>query len=410
MSRVARSFSRGFSTSGHAGHDAVIVSVARTPIGSMGSSLASVRAPELGAIAIKSALERAGLSPQQVQEVIMGNVVSAGVGQAPARQATLLAGIPESATCTTINKVCASGMKSIMYAAQSVMLGYSDIVVAGGFESMSNVPYYLPTARSGMRLGNGQVIDGVIKDGLWDVYNDIHMGNCAEKTSKDMGFTRKDQDDYAVESYKRAAAATAAGYFKQEIVGVPVKGKKGETLVTVDEEIAKVDFAKLPTLRAAFQKDGTVTAANASKLNDGAAALVIMSAAKAKALGIKPLARIRGFADAEQAPIDFPTAPSKAVPIALKRAGLTAKDMQFHEVNEAFSVVALANARLLDIDLSTINPWGGAVALGHPIGCSGARIVGTLVNVLRQKDATFGTASICNGGGGASAMVIERLN
>jgi acetyl-CoA C-acetyltransferase len=408
MSRVAP-LVRRFSTRPSGLQDAVIVSVARTPIGAINSALSSVRGPELGAIAIKGALSRAGIAPSAVQEVIMGNVVSAGIGQAPARQSAIYAGIPESAVCTTINKVCASGMKSIMYAAQSVMLGHADVVVAGGFESMSNVPYYLLQARAGMRYGHGVVTDGCIKDGLWDAYNDIHMGNCAEKTSKDMGITRAMQDEFAIGSYKRAAAATAAGHFASEIVGVPIKSKKGETMVTVDEEVAKVDFAKLPTLKSAFMKDGTITAANASKLNDGAAALVIMSAAKAKAMGVKPLARIRGFGDAEQAPIDFPTAPAKAVPIALARAGLSASDMHYHEINEAFSCVVLANARLLGLDLATINVWGGAVALGHPIGCSGARIVGTLVNVLRQRDATFGTASICNGGGGGSAIVIERL-
>lgn len=346
--------------------------------------------------------------------MILGNVVSAGVGQAPARQASMFAGIPTSATCTTVNKVCASGMKATMYATQSIALGHSDIVVAGGFESMSNVPFYMPQAtRSGLRYGHSTVQDGVLKDGLWDVYNNIHMGSCAEKTAAEMGIGRAAQDAYAIESYRRAKAALDAGHWKKEIVGVQVQGgKKGSVSITADEELEKADFtfARVPTLKPAFKPDGTITAANASKLNDGAAALVLMSAAKAKALGLKPLARIRGYADAEQAPVDFPTAPAKAVPIALKRAGLSAADMHYHEVNEAFSVVALANAKLLGIAEDRINVWGGGVSLGHPIGCSGARIIGTLINVLQAKDATFGTASICNGGGGGSAVVIERLN
>lgn len=339
----------------------------------------------------------------------MGNVVSAGVGQAPARQASKGAGIPDSTVCTTVNKVCASGMKALMYAAQSIALSQQEIVVAGGFESMTQVPYYVPTGRYGARYGHSQLLDGLIRDGLWDPYNDVHMGMCAEKTATDYSISRKDQDDFAVMSYQRSKAATEAGRFKDEIVGVPVKGKKGDTLITVDEEFSKVDYAKIPGLRPAFKKDGTVTAANASKLNDGAAALVLMSAEKAKALGLKPLARVRGYADAEQAPIDFPTAPAKAVPLALARAGLTAKDAQYHEINEAFANVVLANSKILGLDLNNVNVNGGAVSLGHPIGCSGARILVTLINVLKQKDATFGTASICNGGGGGSAVVLERL-
>jgi len=302
-------------------------------------------------------------------------------------------------------------MQTTIFAHDTLLAGSAEVVVAGGMESMSQVPYYLPAARGGMRLGHGQVVDGVIKDGLWDPYNDFHMGMCAENTAAKMGFSRKDQDDYAVRSYRRAEAATAAGHFAREIVGVPSKDRKGNiTLTTVDEEIAKVNYEKLPGLKPAFKpKDGTVTAANSSKLNDGAAALVLMSAERARKLGLKPLARIRGYADAEQAPIDFPTAPAKSVPIALARAGVTAKDCDYHEVNEAFALVALANGRVLGLDLDRVNVFGGAVSLGHPIGCSGARIVGTLLNVLQTKDATLGTASICNGGGGSSAIVIERL-
>jgi len=339
----------------------------------------------------------------------MGNVVSANVGQAPARQASKGAGLPDTVCATTINKVCASGMKAIMYGLQSVQLGHHDIVVAGGMESMSNAPYYIPSGRYGARYGHGQYVDGLIKDGLWDPYNDIHMGLCAEKTAADYKITRAEQDEFAAMSYRRSKAASDAGLFTNEIIGVPVKIKGKDTTVTVDEQFKDVDFAKIPTLRAAFKKDGTVTAANASKLNDGAAALIIMSADKAKALGLKPIARVRGYADAEHAPIDFPTAPAKAVPLALQRAGITAKDAQYHEINEAFSVVALANSKLLNLDINTVNVHGGAVALGHPIGCSGARIVTTLINVLKAKDATLGTASICNGGGGGSAIVIERL-
>jgi acetyl-CoA C-acetyltransferase len=339
----------------------------------------------------------------------MGNVVSAGVGQAPARQASKGAGLPDTVCATTVNKVCASGMKALIYASQSVALGHHDVVVAGGMESMTNAPYLVPTGRYGARYGHGQFLDGLVRDGLWDPYSDIHMGMCAEKTAADLGITRAQQDEYAALSYRRSKEASDKGLFKNEIVGVPVKVKGKETVISVDEEFPKVDFAKLAGLRPAFKKDGTITAANASKLNDGAAALVIMSADKARALGLKPIARIRGYADAEIAPIDFPVAPSRAVPLALQRAGVTAADCQYHEVNEAFAVVALANAKLLNIDIDRVNVNGGAVALGHPIGCSGARIITTLINVLQQRDATLGTASICNGGGGGSAVVIERL-
>lgn len=391
--------------------DVVIVAAARTPIGAIGGSLAALTAPQLGSIAIKGALAKAGLKPEQVNEVIMGNVVSAGVGQAPARQAAKGAGLPDSVVCTTVNKVCASGMKSVMYGLQSVALGHSDVVVAGGMESMSSAPYLVPSGRFGGRYGHGALLDSLVKDGLWDPYSDIHMGLCAEKTAADMGLSRAAQDALAERSYKLARAAAEAGLLASEIVGVPVKVKGKEASVAVDEEWSKADFAKMAALKPAFKKDGTITAANASKLNDGAAAIVLMAADKAKALGLTPLARVRGYADAEHAPIDFPTAPAKAVPLALARAGITAKDAQFHEINEAFSCVVLANAQLLGLDVErTVNVHGGAVALGHPIGASGARIIQSLYTVLKARDATLGTASICNGGGGGSAIVLERLN
>ena len=342
-------------------------------------------------------------------DVIFGNVVQAGVGQAPARQASKGAGLPDSVCATTVNKVCASGMKSVMFGAQSVALGHAKLVVAGGMESMTNAPYLLPSGRYGSKYGHGVVQDSLVKDGLWDPYSDIHMGLCAEKTAADMGITRAEQDAFAVMSYQRSAAASTAGKFAAEIVGVPVKSKKGDTLVTVDEEFSKIVLDKVPTLKPAFKKDGTVTAANASSLNDGAAALMLCSSATASALGLTPLAKIRGYADAEAAPIDFPTAPSLAVPIALARAGLTPADVDYHEVNEAFSVVVLANAKKMGISLDKVNVFGGAVSLGHPIGASGARIIVTLLSVLKDKGGKIGVASICNGGGGSSAVVIERL-
>ena len=344
--------------------------------------------------------------------MIFGNVVSAGMGQAPARQAARGAGLPDSAVCTTVNKVCASGLKAIVYAAQSIALGQHEVVVAGGMESMSAAPYLLPSARYGARLGHGALVDAVIRDGLWDPYNDIHMGSCGEHTAKQLGITRGEQDAYALESYARAAAAAAAGHLAAEItpVTLPGKGGKAGAVVSVDEECAKgTDAAKVAALRSAFGANLTITAANASKLNDGAAALVLMSASRAAALNIKPLARIRGYADAEAAPIDFSTAPALAVPRALARAGARVEDCSAHEVNEAFSLVALANMRLLGLDHAKVNVHGGAVSLGHPIGASGARIVGALLSVLKARDGVLGTASICNGGGGASAMVVERL-
>jgi acetyl-CoA C-acetyltransferase len=387
-----------------------IISAVRTPIGSFGGTLANITAPYLGAAAIKGALKKAGLDPKEVQEVYMGNVLTANVGQAPARQASLFGGIGNEVPCTTINKVCASGSKAIMLAAQSIMLGINDTVIAGGMESMSNVPFYLDKARYGYKLGNGQVIDGLIKDGLWDVYNDFHMGNAAELAAKELKITRQMQDEHAIESYKRAAEATNKGLFKDEIVPVEVPQKgQDPLLVTEDEEYKKVNFDKVPTLKPVFQKDGTVTAANASTLNDGAAAIILMSKEKALALGLKPIARILGFADAEQKPEWFTTTPSLSVPKAIKNAGITAKDVDFYEINEAFSVVSIANTQKLGLNASKVNVFGGGVALGHPIGCSGARIVTTLINVLGKNKGKIGVTGICNGGGGASSIVIEKM-
>jgi acetyl-CoA C-acetyltransferase len=387
-----------------------IVSATRTPIGSFGGSLASLSATQLGAIVIKSAVEKAGLQPADVQEVYMGNVLSANLGQAPATQAAIFAGLPYL-PATTVNKVCASGMKAIMLAAQSIANGDNDIVLAGGMESMSNTPYYLDKARNGYRLGNGQIIDGLVKDGLWDVYNDYHMGSAAELCAVDCNVTREEQDAFAIESYKRAQASQAAGKFKTEITPVELKDKKGEvTLFSDDEEPATVKFDKIPTLKPVFKKDGTVTAANASTLNDGAAALVLMSKEKAEAMGIKPLAKIVSFADAQQAPEYFTTAPAKAIPLALHKAGVSAEQVDFFEINEAFSVVSVANNKLLKLDPAKVNVNGGAVAIGHPLGASGARIIVTLIHVLQQNGGKLGAAGICNGGGGASAMVIQNLS
>jgi acetyl-CoA C-acetyltransferase len=387
-----------------------IVSAARTPIGSFGGVLSGVSATQLGATAIKAALERAGVKPEEVNEVYMGNVLQANVGQAPVTQASIFAGIPNTVPGTTVNKVCASGMKAIMLGAQSIMLGDNDVVVAGGMENMSAVPYYLDKARNGYRLGHAQMIDGLVKDGLWDVYKDYHMGSAAELCATECNISREDQDAYAIESYKRSQEAWAKGLFKSEIapVTIPVKGKD-PIVVSEDEEYKKVDFNKIPSLRPVFDKNGTVTAANASTLNDGAAAVVLMSKEKAEALGIKPLAKIRSFADAQQAPEWFTTAPAKALPRAVEKAGLKMSDVEYFEINEAFSVVALANNREMKLDGSKVNVLGGAVSIGHPLGCSGARIIVTLLNVLEQKNARIGAAGICNGGGGASAIVIERI-
>jgi acetyl-CoA C-acetyltransferase len=389
--------------------EVVIVSATRTPIGSFGGSLASLSATQLGSIVIKSAVEKAGLKPGHVQEVFMGNVLSANVGQAPATQAAIFAGLP-SLPATTINKVCASGMKAIMLAAQSIASGQNDIVVAGGMESMSNVPYYLDKARNGYRLGNGQIIDGLVKDGLWDVYNDYHMGSAAELCAVECNVSREDQDAFAIESYKRSQQAQADGKFKDEITPVELKDKKGDvTFFADDEEPKAVKFDKIPSLKPVFKKDGTVTAANASTLNDGAAAVVLMSREMADEMGIKPLAKILSFADAQQAPEWFTTAPSKAIPLALERAKLSAEEIDYFEINEAFSVVAIANNQLLNLNPAKVNVNGGAVSLGHPLGASGARIIVTLLHVLQQNKGKFGAAGICNGGGGASAMILQNF-
>lgn len=393
----------------------VIVSISRTPIAKFRGSFAGLKGSELGSIAIRGAMSKL---PHDliVREAFLGNVVSAGMGQAPARQAVLGAGLPESTITTTINKVCASGMKSIMLAAQSLQFtgtGYAkpSAYLAGGFESMTNIPHYLPNSRSGTALGHASLIDGVIHDGLWDVYNNQHMGLCAEKCSMDYNISRKEQDDYAAESYRRAREALKTSVF-EEIVSVQVPTRKGDPLVVnEDEEPNAASIEKLSSLKPAFDsKNGTVTAGNASSLNDGASAMVLMTEQDAINLGITPLARIRGFGDAEQDPVKFTTSPSLAVPVALKNAGVQLTDVDFHEINEAFSVVALVNNRLLNLDSSRVNVFGGAVALGHPLGMSGSRIVGTLYQVLKHKDGAIGCASICNGGGGASAIVIERLN
>lgn len=386
-----------------------IASIGRTPIGSFNGSLASVSATQLGAIVIKAVLERAGIAPEQVQEVFMGNVVSANLGQAPAQQASIYAGIPTTVNCTTINKVCASGMKAITIGAQSILCGDNDIVVAGGMESMSNIPYYLEKARTGYRLGHDKIIDGIIRDGLWDPYKDYHMGNAGELCSTTYNITRQDQDDYAKESYTRAQKAWDAACFKNEIVPVEIGGKTPVT-VDEDEEYKKANFDKMGALKPAFVKEGgTITAANASKINDGAAAVVLLSEEKLKELGIRPLARIVSFADASQAPEWFTTTPVKAMQKALQKSGLKAGDIDFYEVNEAFSCVAIINARELNIPDEKLNVWGGAVALGHPIGASGARISVTLSSILQKNNSRYGMAAICNGGGGASAMVLERM-
>ena len=387
-----------------------IVSAVRTPIGSFMGSLSSVPATKLGAIAIKGALDRIKLNPEEVQEVYFGSVLQAGLGQAPARQAAKFAGLPNTVQCTTINKVCASGMKAISLGAQQIMTGMADVVVAGGMENMSLVPHYLMNSRTGYKYGNVNMIDGMAYDGLQDAYNQQMMGWCADLCAKEYNFSREDQDTFAITSYKRAAKAWEEGRFKDEIVPVEITDKKGKvTVIDQDEEYKNVNFEKIPGLKPAFNKDGTVTAANASTINDGAAALVLMSRQKMEALGLKPLAKIKGFADAEHEPEWFTTAPSKAMPKAAANAGVSVSDIEFFEFNEAFSVVGLANNKLLNLDPQKVNVNGGAVALGHPLGASGARIIVTLLGVLRQNKAKLGGAAICNGGGGASAMVVEAL-
>ncbi len=387
-----------------------IVSAIRTPMGSFGGALSSIPAPKLGAIAIKGALEKANIKPEWVEEVFMGNVLQAGLGQAPARQAAIFAGLSNTVPSTTVNKVCASGMKALSLAAQSIMTGDNDVVVAGGMENMSSVPHYLPNSRNGFRLGDAKLQDGLVFDGLTDVYNQYHMGNAAELCARECNISREEQDGFAIESYKRAAAAWEAGKFANEIVPVEVPQRKGDPIVvSEDEEYKNVKMDRIPTLRPVFQKEGTVTAANASTLNDGASALVLMSKEKMEELGVKPIAKIVSFADAAQAPEWFTTAPSKAIPKALKKAGLTKDDIEYWEINEAFSVVSLANLKELGIDADKVDVHGGAVSLGHPLGNSGSRIIVTLINVLQQNGGKVGAAGICNGGGGASAMVIELV-
>jgi len=389
--------------------EVVIVSVARTPIGSFLGSLSTIPAPKLGAIAIKGALDKINLAPNMVEEVFMGNVVSAGLGQAPAKQAALHAGIPNTVPCTTINKVCSSGMKSIMLAAQSIALGDADVVVAGGMENMSLIPHY-QHARKGSKFGSIKMEDGLQKDGLVDCYDEVAMGVFADACATEYCFTREDQDAYAISSYERSAKAWEAGKFKDEIVPVEIPQRRGEPIIfSEDEEYKNVKMEKIPALRAAFTKEGTVTAANASTINDGGAALVLMSAEKAKELNISPIAKIKGYADASQEPKWFTTAPAKALPKALAKANVAIEDVDYFELNEAFSVVGLANMKILGLTADKVNVNGGAVSLGHPLGVSGARIVIALTSILKQNNAKIGAAGICNGGGGASALVIERV-
>jgi len=389
----------------------VIVEAKRTPLGAFGGDLSSFSAPELGSMTIIEVVKNAGINPEDVQEVVFGNVLTAGIGQAPARQAALKAGLSELTPATTVNKVCASGMKAIMIAANQIKLQEADIVVAGGMESMSNVPYYLPKHRFGSKLGHGNVQDGIIKDGLWDVYNDFHMGNAAEICAGECGISREQQDEFAIESYKRAIKAHEEGYFDDEVIAVKVKDRKGNvTEVTMDEELKRVNYDKIPSLRPVFDKEGTVTAANASSINDGAAAVLLMSEEKAEELDLEPMAKISGQASAAKAPEWFTTAPAEAMPKAMERAGLKKDDIDLFEVNEAFSVVSLANNDILGLDPKKVNIHGGAVSIGHPIGCSGARIIVTLLHALRTRKGKYGCAGICNGGGGASAMVIEMMS
>lgn len=389
---------------------AFILSATRTPIGSFGGVFKDIDATELGAIAIRGAMEQAGIKPEQIQEVFMGNVISANLGQAPARQAAIKAGLPDTIPCTTINKVCSSGMKSIMFAAQAIQLGYADVVLAGGMENMSQIPYYIPRARFGYKYGNGTLIDGLAKDGLSDAYSDEAMGTSADRTAEKYHISRETQDEFAIQSYRRSSESTAEGVFQQEITPVDVPQRKGDPLrVSEDEEFKRVQFDKIPLLRPAFTKEGTVTAANASTINDGASALIIVSEEFLKNHPLAPKAEILSYADAAHAPEWFTTAPVKAAPQALERAGITLSDVDLFEVNEAFAVVPMVFGKELKVPSEKINILGGAVSLGHPLGASGARIVTTLINALNFKNQSIGCASICNGGGGASSMVIRRV-
>jgi len=387
-----------------------IVAGARTPVGSFLGAISSVPATKLGSIAIEGALKKAGLDAGNVDEVFMGNVLSANLGQAPARQAALGAGINNSVPCTTVNKVCASGMKALMLGANAIRLGEAEVVVAGGMENMSLAPRYLDNTRTGSKLGHGSMVDAMIKDGLWDVYNDYHMGNAAELCATECNISREDQDEFTIESYKRAQAAIGAGHFKDEIVPVVMPQRRGDPIVfDTDEEPSRVKFEKIPNLRPVFKKDGSVTAANASSINDGAAALILASGEAVEKLGLKPVARLVSQADAAQAPEWFTTAPSKALPKALDRAGLSNDQIDAWEINQAFAVVSVANEQKMELDRSKVDIFGGGVSIGHPIGCSGARIIVTLISALNHVDGKYGAAGICNGGGGASAVVVERL-
>ena len=390
--------------------EVVIVSAVRTPIGSFGGSLSTISATKLGSIAIKGAIEKAGIDKNIVDEVFMGNVLQANLGQAPARQSAIFAGLSENVPCTTINKVCSSGLKSIMLASQTIMCGDNDVVVAGGMENMSNVPHYFAKGRYGQKLGDMKLVDGMVKDGLTDVYGNVHMGLCAEKCATDNNISREEQDAFAIESYKRSAESWENGKFKNEVIPVEVPQRRGENIIILeDEEYKNVKLDKIPNLRPVFDKEGTITAANASTLNDGASALILMSLEKANELGVKPLAKIISYADAAQEPEWFTTAPSKALPIAISKSGLTKDNIDFFELNEAFSVVGLANMKILDLNPKIVNVNGGAISLGHPLGNSGSRIIVSLINVLKQNNGKIGAAGICNGGGGASAMIIELM-
>jgi acetyl-CoA C-acetyltransferase len=389
----------------------VIVDAKRTPVGSFGGSLSSFSAPELGAATITELMKSSGVKPEQIQEVVFGNVLTAGVGQAPARQAALKAGLSELTPATAVNKVCASGMKAIMIAVNQIQLNEADVIVAGGMESMSNVPYYLNKHRFGSKLGHAQAQDGILRDGLWDVYNDFHMGNAAEICARECNISREEQDEFAITSYKRAIKAHEEGYFDDEIIEMKVKDRKGNvSKVTMDEELKRINYDKVPKLNPVFEKDGTVTPANASSINDGAAGVILMSEEKAEKLGFTPLARIVSQASAAKKPEWFTTAPADAIPKAMERASLEKDDIDLFEINEAFSVVSLANEQILELDPEKVNIHGGAVSIGHPIGCSGARIMVTLLHALKRTKGRYGCAGICNGGGGASAMVIEMLN
>ena len=386
----------------------VITSAKRTPIGSFGGSLSSLTAAQLGSIAIRGVLEDSKISPELIDEVIMGNVLTAGLGQAPARQAALFAGLPDKTECLTINKVCGSGLKAVMIAAQTIQTGNAEIIIAGGQESMSNTPYILDKARNGYRLGNGEIIDSMVKDGLWDVYNNIHMGICAEACAKDFQFKREELDEFAINSYKKALNAQQSGRFKDEIIDVKVKAGREEVVVNTDEEPGKVKFDKIPTLKPVFDKNGVVTAANASSINDGAAALLIMSEEKAKELGLKPLVEIVAQSSAAKTPMQFTTAPADSINKVLKKANLKLSDIDLFEINEAFAVVSLANNKLLGLDTNKVNVNGGAVALGHPIGASGARVLVTLIHEMKKRNSTYGLASLCIGGGEAAALIVKN--